>query len=48
VRVDAELNPPSVVALGQLVIEVILFPAPPAEFVVFRIIQRPGGPEIQE
>jgi Bacteriophage tail sheath protein len=48
VRVDAELNPPSVVALGQLVIEVKLFPAPPAEFVVFRIIQRPGGPEIQE
>ena len=48
VRVDAELNPPSVVALGQLVIEVRLYPAPPAEFVVFRIIQRPGGPEIQE
>jgi len=48
VRVDAELNPPSIVALGQLVIEVILFPAPPAEYVVFRIIQQPGGPVVQE
>lgn len=45
---DASLNPPASMALGQLVIEVRLYPAPPAEFVVFRIIQRPGGPEIQE
>jgi uncharacterized protein len=48
VRVDRELNPPASMALGQLVIQVTLYPAPPAEFVVFRIIQRPGGPEIQE
>ena len=48
VRVDAELNPPGSMALGILVIEVKLYPAPPAEYVVFRIIQRPGGPEIQE
>jgi phage tail sheath protein FI len=48
VRVDAELNPPGSMALGMLVVEVKLYPAPPAEFVVFRIIQRPGGPEIQE
>jgi phage tail sheath protein FI len=45
---DASLNPPASMALGQLVIEVRLYPPPPAEFVVFRIIQRPGGPEIQE
>jgi phage tail sheath protein FI len=48
VRVDKELNPPASMALGQLVIQVKLYPAPPAEYVVFRIIQRPGGPEIQE
>lgn len=48
VRVDAELNPPSSMALGILVIEVMLFPAPPAEYVVFRIIQQPGGPSVEE
>jgi uncharacterized protein len=48
VRVDAELNPPSSMALGILVIEVVLFPAPPAEYVVFRIIQQPGGPVVEE
>jgi uncharacterized protein len=48
VRVDAELNPPSSMALGMLVIEVVLFPAPPAEFIVFRIIQQPGGPTVEE
>lgn len=48
VRIDAELNPASVMALGQLIVEVTLFPATPAEFVVFRIIQQPGGPTIEE
>jgi len=48
VRVDEELNPPSVRALGQLIIEVVVFPTTPAEFVVFRVIQEPGGPTIQE
>lgn len=48
VRIDSELNPPSIVALGQLIVEVILFPATPAEFVVFRIIQQPGGPSVEE
>jgi uncharacterized protein len=43
VRVDEELNPPEVRALGQLVIEVVVFPVTPAEFVVFRVIQKPGG-----
>ncbi|NTU80479.1 MAG: phage tail sheath family protein [Chloroflexales bacterium] len=48
VRVDEELNPPGVRALGQLVIEVILYPVTPAEYVVFRIVQQPGGPLVQE
>jgi len=48
VRVDEELNPPSIRQLGQLIIEVVLYPTTPAEFVVFRIIQQPGGPVVQE
>jgi uncharacterized protein len=48
VRVDEELNPPGLRALGQLVIEVIIIPATPAEFVVFRIIQDPTGAALQE
>jgi phage tail sheath protein FI len=48
VRVDEDLNPPSLRQLGQLVIEVVLFPTTPAEFIVFRIIQQPGGPVVQE
>ena len=43
VRVDEELNPPDVRALGQLVIEVIVVPTTPAEFIVFRIISDPTG-----
>jgi uncharacterized protein len=48
VRVDEELNPPTLRALGQLVIEVIVFPVTPAEFIVFRIIQKPGGGRFDE
>ncbi len=48
VRVDETLNPPEIRALGQLVIEVTLYPTTPAEFIVFRIIQEPGGPSVQE
>jgi hypothetical protein len=48
VRVNEELNPPSQRALGQLTIEVVLYPATPAEYVVFQVIQTPGGPSIQE
>ncbi|NIE58653.1 MULTISPECIES: phage tail sheath subtilisin-like domain-containing protein [unclassified Burkholderia] len=48
VRIDAQLNPPDVIALGQLIIEVKLYTVPPAEFVVFRIIQQPGGPSVTE
>lgn len=48
VRVDEELNPASTRALGQLVIEVILYPVTPAEYIVFRIVQEPGGPSVEE
>ncbi len=48
VRIDAQLNPPQLVALGQLTIEVKLYPAPPAEFVIFQIIQQPGGASVSE
>jgi Bacteriophage tail sheath protein len=48
VRIDEDLNPPSVRQLGQLIVEVKLFPTTPAEFIVFRIIQQPGGPVVQE
>ena len=48
VKVDEELNPASTRALGQLIIEVVLYPVTPAEFIVFRIIQQPGGPSVSE
>ena len=48
VKVDEELNPPSVRALGQLIIEVVLYPVTPAEYIVFRVIQQPGGPSVSE
>jgi hypothetical protein len=48
VRIDEELNPPETRALGQLHIEVIVFPTTPAEFIVFRVIQEPGGPRLVE
>jgi uncharacterized protein len=44
VKVDEELNPPASRALGRLIIEVVMFPTTPAEFILFRIIQEPGGP----
>lgn len=48
VRVDATLNTPEIIALGQLIIQVTLFTVPPAEFVVFQIIQEPGGSSVSE
>jgi phage tail sheath protein FI len=48
VRVDEELNPPGQIALGILTFEVIVYPAPPAEYIVFRVIQEPGGPRLEE
>lgn len=48
VRIDHELNPPDIVALGQLIIEVRVAPVTPAEFVVFRVISTPGKSIVQE
>jgi uncharacterized protein len=48
VRIDEELNPAGQRALGLLVIEIVLYPVTPAEFILFRIVQKPGGPDIQE
>jgi phage tail sheath protein FI len=48
VRIDEQLNPPSLRELGQLVIEVRVAPTTPAEFIVFRVIQTPGRPLIDE
>ena len=42
VKCDAELNPPEVRDLGQLIIEVGMCPTKPAEFVIFRITQWAG------
>ena len=48
VRIDEELNPPEARALGILTVEVIVFPTTPAEFIVFQVIQEPGGPRLVE
>ena len=48
VRVDATLNPPAVVALGQLIVQVTVVPTHPAEFVVFQVIQDPTGASLTE
>jgi hypothetical protein len=48
VRIDDELNPPTTMALGQLIIEVRVAPTTPAEFVVFQIIQEPGRTIVNE
>jgi phage tail sheath protein FI len=42
VRIDADLNPSASIALGILTAEIVIFPAPPAEFVVFQNIHEPG------
>jgi uncharacterized protein len=48
VKIDAELNPPEVRALGQLIIEVVVVLSFPAEYVVFRVIQDPTGATLSE
>ena len=45
---DGQLNTPEVIALGQLIVQVTLYTVPPAEFIVFEIIQQPGGSSVQE
>lgn len=48
VKIDEELNPPSVRALGQVIIEVGIAPVRPAEFVIVRIAMWDGGAESSE
>jgi len=48
VRADASLNPPSVTALGQLIVQVTVVPTHPAEFIVFQVIQDPTGASLVE
>ena len=48
VQVDAILNTPDVVALGQLIVQVTVVPTHPAEFIVFQVIQDPTGASLQE
>ena len=42
VKCDAELNPPEVRDLGQVITEIGVAPVKPAEFVIFRIHQWTG------
>lgn len=46
VKCDAETNPPEVQEAGQVVTEIGLAPAAPAEFIVVRIIHGPTGANI--
>jgi phage tail sheath protein FI len=48
VRVDATLNTPVVVALGQMIAQITVVPTHPAEFVVFQVIQDPTGASLKE
>jgi hypothetical protein len=48
VQVDEAINPPSVRALGQLVVQVTIVPTTPAEFIVFQVIQDITGASLQE
>ena len=48
VRVDKSLNPPSITALGQLIVQVTVRPTGPAEFIVFQVIQDPTGATLVE
>jgi hypothetical protein len=48
VKIDEELNPPSVQALGQVIIEIGLAPVHPAEFVIIRIGMWDGGSSVSE
>ena len=48
VKCDEETNPPEVIDVGQLVVEIGLAPVKPAEFVIFRIGQMPAGGGVQE
>jgi phage tail sheath protein FI len=47
-QVDEAINPPSIRALGQLVVQVTIVPTTPAEFIVFQVIQDITGAILQE
>jgi phage tail sheath protein FI len=48
VKCDEETNPPEVIDVGQLIVEIGLAPVKPAEFVIFRIGQMPAGGGVSE
>lgn len=48
VKIDEELNPPSVRSLGQVIIEIGVAPVRPAEFVVVKIGMWDGGARVTE
>ena len=48
VKCDADLNTPEVRSAGQLIVEVGIAPVKPAEFVIFRFKQLPGGGGVEE
>jgi phage tail sheath protein FI len=48
VKCDAEINPPNVRDLGQVIIEIGMAPVKPAEFVIFRISQWAAGSDTSE
>ena len=48
VRCDASLNPPAAIAAGQVVCEVGVAIAAPAEFLIFRVGRRAGVVELEE
>jgi len=48
VKCDDETNPPEVIDVGQMIVEIGLAPVKPAEFVIFRIGQMPAGGGVEE
>jgi len=48
VKIDDENNPPSLQALGQLVVEIGIAPVRPAEFVIVRIAMWDGGSQTSD
>jgi phage tail sheath protein FI len=48
VKIDDELNPPAVRALGQVIIEIGMAPVRPAEYVIVRIGMWDGGSQVSE
>lgn len=47
VKCDAENNPPESIDGGRLVIDIGIAPVKPAEFIIFRISQWAGAPEVE-